>query len=118
MTRTTADWRALLDGSTPGPWSYAWDGDVIESDGGKDVLWNSDCAVGWADKDIDVYLAASAPEAVAEVIRLREELEGLRDAVKSGHDSIGLKRSNLPLRATLAEIHQTLTQILKGGNNE
>lgn len=80
--RTTADWRALLDGATPGPWDAVNEYDCIVSMNphtvGENVMWNSDRALGWVTNENDVPLAASAPEAVAEVIRLRKELEGLQ----------------------------------------
>lgn len=72
-TRTTADWQALLDGSTPGPWRPYVDCGMMSVDCAADgTPVATDLTLD------DAVLAASAPEAVAEVIRLREELEGLQ----------------------------------------
>ena len=84
MTLNETHIRELLEQATPGPWSYGCDGDTIEADGGKYVLWNSDQAVSWSDNDTDVYLAAAAPELAAEYLRLRRELADFRAALQDG----------------------------------
>lgn len=73
----TSDWEALLAGTTEGPWYV----------GGKGADGNT--YVGNYDPDIggpaastgsdDAPLVAAAPDAVAEVIRLRRAITDLRD---------------------------------------
>ena len=69
----THEWEALLDGTTPGQWTGIADEDTtcITTPGGVlidvDEHWSS-CT------GADVRLAAHAPAAVAEVIRLRKEI--------------------------------------------
>lgn len=87
MGRTTDEWSALLDGTTPGPWRV----------GGKDADGNT--YVGNYDPDIggpaastgsdDAPLVAAAPDAVAEVVRLRREFEELREVFVRAAEMMG-----------------------------
>lgn len=73
---STKNLKLLLDNSTPGPWMVSDTElpDYIINESGCRVLWNSDQAVPWCNKDEDVFLAAAATELALEVIRLREKL--------------------------------------------
>ena len=72
----THEWEALLDGTTEGPWPGIADKDttcITTPDGvliDVDEHWSS-CS------EADVRLAAHAPAAVAEVIRLRKAIAEL-----------------------------------------
>lgn len=75
--RTTDEWQTLLDGVAEGPWEARQDG--------HDPVWmigrlddNPARIAGDGYGPGNARLLAAAPEAVAEVIRLREELEALR----------------------------------------
>ena len=77
--RTTDEWQSLLDGVAEGPWEARQDG--------HDPVWmigrlgdNPARIVGDGYGEGNARLIAAAPEAVAEVVRLREELEALRRA--------------------------------------
>lgn len=77
--RTTDQWQQLLDGTTTGPWGHyvprGADGHYDPVFG--DVPGDEICLVK---RPADWHLIAAAPEAVAEVVRLREELKALRRA--------------------------------------
>lgn len=77
MTRSTEQWKALLEGTVPGPWRHRGYG-YIDTESGEPINGQNDWD-GAVHPDCG-DLAAAAPEAVAEVIRLRRELESLRDA--------------------------------------
>lgn len=77
MTRTTADWEKLLDGTTPAPWEAHGTMVIAEGIPPYPPTVVSLSTVGNQGRDVE--LIAVAPEAVAEVIRLRRELEELRD---------------------------------------
>lgn len=86
MTRTTDEWQQLLDGTTEGPWE--WIDEPGDADAQYIIDWNTGnmclsvdaIGSGSSYRPSDPLLAAAAPEAVAEVVRLREELEALRRA--------------------------------------
>lgn len=93
MTRSTADWQALLDGATPGPWHVHRDPDDIDATFIYSAEWPLCIDVvpighGSDYREDDLPLAASSPEAVAEVIRLREELEGLQKHMRHQPNNI------------------------------
>lgn len=78
MGRTTDEWAELLDYTTPEPWFANVRGfGRIENIGpistGFSIGDGLDC------DEHDAELAAAAPEAVAEVIRLRRAITDLRD---------------------------------------
>ncbi|MDV2415954.1 hypothetical protein RAE07_11620 [Corynebacterium kefirresidentii] len=83
---TTTHLKHLLEQATPGPWT-------VEDDGYDIIVGNAEGhRMGWGDqvrfkfeagdKKHDTALAALAPELAEEVIRLREELQELRDQLK------------------------------------
>lgn len=88
MTRTTAEWEELLDGTTPGPWTPgaypAHIYEVVDTDLGPDfgrriltaIIEDGVCDFDKAEANAN--LACEAHDAVTEVIRLRTELEALR----------------------------------------
>lgn len=74
MTRTTDEWEALLDGTDPAPWKLQGTGRFPLSPSG---LWSVDI-VSHSDKGTvpnNAQLAITAPESVAEVVRLRRAFE-------------------------------------------
>ena len=83
MSRTTQEWEALLEGATPGPWVWIDEPDDADTQYIIDWVTGGMClsldtiGSGSAYKPSDPVLAAVAPEAVAEVVRLRRELEEL-----------------------------------------
>ena len=75
----THEWEALLDGTTPGPWEWHGGQDpdmrfIYADEGGMCMTVEP---VGSAYRDADPVLAAHAPAAVAEVIRLRKAIAEL-----------------------------------------
>ena len=75
--RTTDEWQTLLDGVAEVPWGSRQDG--------HDPVWmigrlgdNPARIVGTGYGEDNARLLAAAPEAVAEVVRLRRALEELR----------------------------------------
>lgn len=87
----THDWEALLDGATPGPWKFEEHAEY-EYPGGAEwgpMLTSLEHSVLAGEKDLfgvhndyvlieypgNMRLAAAAPDAVAEVIRLRRGIE-------------------------------------------
>lgn len=89
MGRTTDEWAALLDGTTPGPWNVSggWIygpryAQVIVAEtarrGSGCMSYEVPVLVGEC-IDRDLPLAAAAPDAVAEVIRLRRAIASVRD---------------------------------------
>lgn len=110
MSRTTEQWEALLEGTTEGPWGWRWDEGLLAIIGpdGQTVAIDADV------RDSDAL--AAAPEAVAEVVRLRRELEEI---------SIGLDRKaeraqrNGAYSAAVGyrETAKKITRILNGESN-
>lgn len=64
--RSTAEWEAALEGTTPGPWE--------NREYGIGPLYADIYGSVASENQKDEELAALAPEAVAEVVRLRREL--------------------------------------------
>ena len=120
----THEWEGLLDGTTPGPWFTNVGGfGRIESIGpistGFSIGDGLDC-----DED-DATLAAHAPAAVAEVIRLRREIEGLRkawDASATLYVKRALAHPTSERYDILSETHtriaHELARILEGDTDE
>ena len=91
--RSTAEWEAALEGTTRGPWTwddhrvpsltgrggspetFEYESDVLEADHNGECGCRSACNLELNVNDEDKSLIALAPEAVAEVVRLRRELE-------------------------------------------
>lgn len=104
MSRTTEQWEALLDGTTEEPWVI---GATL-----KDPL--VDVSAGTYE---DALLAAHAPAAVAEVVRLRRafgewatSLEGL---------SVEMETEGYRMNAEqVRSVVKGIRHILKGGNDE
>ena len=96
MSRTTQEWKALLEGTTEGPWGWRWDEGLLAIIGpdGQTVAIDADV------RDSDAL--AAAPEAVAEVVRLRRELETMRGWA----ESLGTGRPGGP------QVAQKITNIL------
>ena len=97
--RTTDDWEALLDGTTPGPWGCRWD------EGHLAIVGPDEEAIAFDADERDSNLIVAAPEAVAELMRLRRELEELRDDYRTRPYPYG-------------EVARDLTRILEGHNDE
>ena len=97
--RTTESWEALLDGTTEGPWGWLWDEGLLA------IVGPDEEAIA-IDADIkNSGMLAAAPEAVAEVVRLRRELEELRDDYRTRPYPYG-------------EVARDLTRILEGNTDE
>ena len=88
---TTTHLKCLLEQASPGPWRFSEDiADTLSGaqEIGHEVYAEEKCLFGvWNEPVMDEYpgnlkLAAHAPELAQEVIRLREELRGLRDHLK------------------------------------
>lgn len=118
--RRTDHWEVLLDDTTPGPWMVHSDDDITE------VLGYDREGRAGIYPVIDTYdfrdapLIAAAPEAVAEVVRLRRELEELAHGayvMASQHYCTGGKRYD-DLGSTEQSYYEALTRILEGGNDD
>ena len=110
--RTTESWEALLDGTTPGPWGCRWD------EGHLAIVGPDEEAIAFDADERDSNLIVAAPEAVAEVVRLREELDQMRrDADKALKSRWGSSSyaEDIP---TLRETSERAARILKGGDDE
>lgn len=89
MTRTTDEWKQLLDGISPSQWEEGQMEVYARDDHGRSFVaatannLHPDEPAGYQTQ-CDARLIAAAPEAVAEVIRLREELEELREKADRG----------------------------------
>lgn len=131
--RSTAEWEAALEGTTPGPWeakqySHEW---VVT----HTVPAPATTDVGSEDYGnlryvADVYgeenarLVALSREAVAEVVRLRRELEELRDHYVKRTTSCRERaadatkfferRNSLRFAHSHTLTHEALTRILEG----
>lgn len=84
--RSTQEWEAALEEATPGPWKVLDDhpGEVGTADNRYWIAETYQEEIQYSEGDLkraqaDARLIASVPEAVAEVVRLRRELEQLRD---------------------------------------
>lgn len=101
MNRSTAEWEALTERITGGPWewddhrvptlsgtytssegTYTFQDAVLEADHDGGCGCRSACDLELNISEPDKKMIAVAPEAVAEVIRLRRELEELRSEMK------------------------------------
>ena len=97
MSKTTQEWQQLLDGTTEGPWEWIDEPDdadaqyIVDCNTGRMCLSVDAIGSGSAYVPSDPLLAAAAPEAVAEVVRLREELEALRRACIESAEEAGRK---------------------------
>ena len=115
----THEWEALLDGTTPGPWEATDERDdmgIIGPDGFTLIDVNeywSRCTRA------DIDLAAAAPEAVSEVIRLRKTIAAVRDDYKRSAEADSLGHFNtVPLIPVFNDLADVLTRILEGDTNE
>ena len=72
--RSTAEWEAALEGTTPGPWGYYT---PRGRDGHYDPIFGATPGdeIALVKPPADWKVMAMVPEAVAEVVRLRRELE-------------------------------------------
>lgn len=115
MTRTTAEWEDLLDGTTPGPWAWETGEKVVyrhELLGAGDLPILKCGALRWPDEG-DEALIAAVPEAVAELVRIRRELEQLADQLKSRADNLQAARQYVAATGS-RETAEKITRILKG----
>ena len=117
----THEWEALLDGTTPGGWGRGADPREIYAvdDAGRAVFVGSTYAHN-AHSGADADLFASAPAAVAEVIRLRKAIEAMRDEYRRNAylDSWLSQFSTVPLIPVFNDLADALARILEGDNDE
>lgn len=109
MSRTIREWQALLDGTSSGDWEAGEGGVEIfavtdrsrsfVADAGSHLLSCQGEALAEARKDAG--LIAAAPEAVAEVIRLRTLLEAGVEMCES---------ADTPNAKTLAKVFTTMSE--------
>lgn len=104
MSRTTQEWEALLEGTTPGPWRWYWGNGIISVESVDTMPVATDLNV----RDSDVL--AAAPEAVDEVIRLRWELETWRMRIEKGRDAFKNSRHANRCDKLIATITRILGQ--------
>jgi hypothetical protein len=103
--RSTAEWEAALDGTTEGKWIQAQGVEVwAEGDNGVNLYVGSAYRHNGSLED-NARLFALAPEAVAEVVRLRRELETLRRDMR-----------HQPSNTLAADVGNAITIILEGTN--
>jgi|GEM_PF-3790227 len=119
MSRSTTDWQTLLAGSTPGPWAetkppYTVDAPPeLFSVSGELIFRIGEETDHPYKADGNLTLAASAPEAVAEVIRLRESIEKLADHWQS-LDISTYQDTTRPMTVSFSEAVTELRKILRG----
>lgn len=119
MRRTTEQWEALLDGITPGEWGVEtfheaeYSPEAVLTVDGDTLAW---CSYGEAPTALmtleDAALASVAPEAVAEVVRLRREIGRLRQQVERQRDA--WRQRPYPF----GDAARSLTRILEGDTDE
>lgn len=118
MSKTTQEWQQLLDGTTGGPWEWIDEPDdahaqyIVDRKTGRMCISVEAIGFGSVYEPSDPLLAAAAPEAVAEVVRLRRELEQLRDmydALATGDCAVASQHRNS---------RDALTRILEGDSND
>lgn len=119
---STEELQQLLDAATPGEW-YLHEDEMGDPDGTylhdtKDVMCIAITPIGSGSdyRENDLDLAALAPVLAAEVIRLREENERMKERVnKHAQDALRLTKylhDHHP--AVSAEFKSNLTRILEG----
>ena len=148
MRRTTEQWEALLDGTTDGPWEVETIPELRYSNGetweelGYHVVYGEngplfatdeqtvEDAEQYQDNEANIRLAAHAPAAVAEVVRLRRALEAqlkeLSDELEAEgvetHDDIDGTWHSMPMQrygelSEMIDQRNFLTRILEGDND-
>lgn len=121
MRRTTEQWEELLDGITPGEWEAREDHGGMNLFAGSERVFGSDSCGDVSGAEEDVRLAAVAPEAVAEVIRLRKAIESLRafvDGFPLVPPLVGMGSIEDRAREMQSAASDALTRILEGDNHE
>ena len=112
----THEWEALLDSTTEGPWEAADEHDDMGITG-PDGLTLIDVNEYWSRcTRADLTLAAHAPAAVAEVVRLRRAIARLRDTYAAPDDPGDDYGRGMEAAYQIAA--DALTRILEGGNHE
>ena len=111
----THEWEALLADTTPGPWE--WHGDqamryICGDEGGMCITVEP---LGSDYRDADPVLAAHAPEAVAEVIRLRKAIAALAEEERATADD---EFYPVHLRDLCRAHADDLARILEGDTDE
>ena len=99
--RSTAEWEKALEGTSEGCWEVGSNGTEVYhvdemgrgvvADTGSHIekMWPDDDSGALAGARADARLIALAPEAVAEVVRLRRELEELRAVFVRAEEMMG-----------------------------
>lgn len=126
MSRTTGQWKQLLEGATPGPWEHDGESGVRgprEPDDlgrGPALLAAMQMPHRQPRKRHNAALMAAAPEAVAEVIRLRKGIESLRafvDGFPLVPPLVGMGSIEDRAREMQSAASDALTRILEGRND-
>lgn len=130
--RSTQEWEDVLEGTTEGSWKwsshrvptlygtipsstsdYEFQVDVLDAEHGGGCGCRSACELELHVSEADKGLIALAPEAVAEVVRLRRELEALREFIDdraNGLRGVGEYVASMGH----SEIAARITRILEG----
>lgn len=115
--------REILDGATPGPWKMKW-GLIVSHDKGADIIADLEGRGDVEPRSEDVKLLLLAPQLAEEVIRLREEidrikqycLDGCRIAEAAEYSSTGEAKSRE--QGKQAAYYDTYLQITQGQHKE
>lgn len=105
--RSTQGWEKALEGTTPGPWIHngIFEGVVAGDDITPKIIAQARYPLIPEVMRSNMSLIALVPEAVAEVVRLRHELETLRRDMR-----------RQPSNALASEVGNAITIILEGTN--
>ncbi len=114
MTRSTADWQALLDVATPGPWWDTAQCNVTAKEGLVAYVSNREGADPSEVPALsDATLIAAAPEAVAEVIRLRESMTEIAQGLY-GHAHNARKNGEYVAAVGYSEAADRIYKVIDG----
>lgn len=124
MSMDTNAWKQLLEGTEPGPWRASLLADGIEHEDGSSNYRGGIYPEGQGSPPIlitngmdkrNARLIAAAPAAVAEVVRLRTEMEELQRFLESRANSLLLVRQYVASSGS-SDTARTIKKILEGTN--
>ena len=115
--RSTAEWEAALDGTTEGKWIQAQGVEVwAEGDNGVNLYVGSAYQHNESRED-NARLFVLAPEAVAEVVRLRRELEERIRVWQKVADKLEAS-GDTDVAEVMRHVGRSAARILNGGDDE